>query len=299
MLKSSIFCLVVLVVGIQAMNEERIAGGKPATPGQIPYQVMLRRLTSFAAYCSGVIISDRFVISVATCALGKNAIPTNVRIVVGAHHRSGDGTLLPVSKITKHPNFRRADMGNNICILQTTEKIVFNNLIQAAKLPGAIFPNKTGLALTASGWGQFRVSNFFASFLIFMWLREKCGNWSFFYSNRRAFQPIIQLIDQFTCNFCAQEAWNAETVSLNRVKSVVMSTKKPFARTTIKMKALALAITAAHWQQLTILWSESIRGGQVCAGAECQIFTLVYSRTLISSETTWESTSETTSQLFY
>lgn len=110
MSKLSILCLVVFVVGIQAMNEGRIVGGKTATAAQIPYQVMLRRLTSFAQYCSGVIISDRSVLSAATCALGRSSIPTNVRIVIGAHHRSRDGTLIPVLKIIKHPEFHRAEM---------------------------------------------------------------------------------------------------------------------------------------------------------------------------------------------
>lgn len=209
MLKLSVLCLVMLVVGTQANDEDRIVGGKPARPGQIPYQAMLRRSSTLSEYCSGAIISDRIVLSAARCAQGRNSDPAHVKIVVGAHHRSSDGTLISVSRITSHPDFSRNNMQNNICILQTLEKILFSNLIQAVELPSFIFPNITGIALRASGWGQDRVSNFW-QFWLLSWERE---NWTLFYSNRRAILRMIQMIVQISCKFCEQEAWNAETAS--------------------------------------------------------------------------------------
>lgn len=160
MLKFSVLCLVAFAVGTLAIDDERIVGGQQATRGQFPYQVMLRRISQRTHYCSGAIISDRFILTTATCAQGRAALPTNVRIAVGAHHRLNDGTLLTVSRITNHPQFNRRTMRNNICIIQTTDKIMFTPLIQPAKLPAAAFLDKTGTVLTVSGWGQNHVSHF-------------------------------------------------------------------------------------------------------------------------------------------
>lgn len=117
---------------------------------------------------------------------------------------------------------------------------------------------------------------------------------------------MIQTIVQISYKFCEQEAWNAETASLAWVESVNSYTIIIFAQTMITLKALALAIPAAHWPQRTVLWSGSIRGDPVCAVAGSQMFTLVFSRTSNSSETTWNSLSswilqhsaDTTSQIF-
>lgn len=142
MLKLGLLCWVVFAVGTQANDVDRIVGGKAATPNQIPYQVMLRRLTSYAHYCSGAIIGTSFVLTVATCAQGRNKRPAHVRIVIGAHDRSSDGTIISVSKITNHPEFSRTNMKNNICLIKTTNPIPISPIIHAIKLPTSVFQTK-------------------------------------------------------------------------------------------------------------------------------------------------------------
>lgn len=154
----SVLCLVALVVGTQAISD-RIVGGKDTAPGEIKYQVMLRRVNQASGYCSGAIISEYTVLSTATCTQGSNASPANIRIAIGAHHRIQGGTLLSVSKITKHPEFERRTMRNNICVIQTTDKITLSPTVQPIKLPTAALPDKNGIELTFTGWGQYKVSD--------------------------------------------------------------------------------------------------------------------------------------------
>lgn len=293
MLKFSVLCLVAFVVGTLAIADEqqRIVGGQQANRGQFPYQVMLRRISQRAHYCSGAIISDRFVLTTATCAQGRAALPINVRIAVGAHHRLNDGTLLTVSRITNHPQFDRRTMRNNICIIQTTDKIAFTPLIQPAKLPAAVFLDKTGTVLTVSGWGQNHVSHFGGErrggVFIFSWRREKLTNFYISNLNRRAIQPPIHPIIQISCNFCAQEATNGAIALARWVDLVDSFTRTPFARPMLNMKAPVWATMAAPWYRWTIHWSDFIRGDPVFAAAESQISSLLCSRTSNSSEKTW------------
>lgn len=92
-------------------------------------------------------------------------------------------------------------------------------------------------------------------------------------------RPFWLLTISGTCNFYALGTWYGKIASLTLVGSDDSFTRIPFAKTTLKMKALALTITAVHWQRWTTHWSGSTLGEQVQVVAEIQMVTLAYSGT--------------------
>lgn len=159
-----------LLIAETESTGERIFEGQRTTPGQFPHQVSVRepKHRFIWHFCGGVLISDRFVLSTANCTQSINSSAKNVSLVVGTNSmwKLESGTPYAVSRITNHPKFDRKTMANDISVIKTERKIVFNNLVQPARLPKSNVAD--GAAATVSGWGRFDVRRIFLLFqLIF------------------------------------------------------------------------------------------------------------------------------------
>ncbi|GAB0090785.1 hypothetical protein DMENIID0001_055480 [Sergentomyia squamirostris] len=128
--------------------DSRIIGGSTAAPGQFPYQASLRSAGN-AHFCGGILANNRWIVSAAHCTVGRTT--ANTISVLGAHSRTTGGTSFNTARIVNHPNYNANTIAFDVCVLQTTTNIGFNNLIQPIAL-GSTFVGG-GVSAVVSGWG--------------------------------------------------------------------------------------------------------------------------------------------------
>lgn len=130
----------------------RLAGGNDAAPGSFPFQVSLRHTTN-SHFCGGALISERWVLSAASCVYNK--LPNQVLIVVGADS-IWDGTIYGCENITRHERFDSNTLVNDIAVLKTSRDVLNSTLVA----PSFYYRYTTvcNLAQVTSGWGDIEVS---------------------------------------------------------------------------------------------------------------------------------------------
>lgn len=129
----------------------RIVGGNPAAPGSIPFQVSLRNTTN-THFCGGALISQRWVISAASCVYNK--LPSEILIVVGAD-TIWDGTIYGCENITRHESFDSITLANDIAVLKTSRDV--QNSTYVAPTFYYRYTTSCNLAEVTSGWGDTQV----------------------------------------------------------------------------------------------------------------------------------------------
>lgn len=143
------------------IKDDRIVGGKTAKPGQFPYMVSLREReqvngTSIWQHsCGGSILDNRWIISAAHCTQPEFLNTSNLRIVIGAHHIQNDGQIHRLDRIVIHPAYIASDFRNDISLLRTKKKMLFNDLFKAISLRGQIVGG--GVVSILAGWGWLGV----------------------------------------------------------------------------------------------------------------------------------------------
>lgn len=86
----------------QYKSNTRIGGGNTAPPpGAFPFQISLRD-NGNVHFCGGALISERWVLTAASCVYGKAA--NQILIVAGADSIR-DGTIYTCQNITRHEQF--------------------------------------------------------------------------------------------------------------------------------------------------------------------------------------------------
>ncbi|GJQ86789.1 hypothetical protein Trydic_g5581 [Trypoxylus dichotomus] len=139
----------------------RIVGGKSATFGEFPWQVLVRESTWLGLFtknkCGGVLISNRYVMTAAHCQPGFLA---SLVAVFGEYDISGDmGSRRPLSRNVKrvivHRQYDPATFANDLAVLELEHPIHFDQHIIPICLPreGEDF---TGRMATVTGWGRLR-----------------------------------------------------------------------------------------------------------------------------------------------
>lgn len=141
-------------------QQERITNGTKAEPKQFPYQAgLLIHLDQGRAWCGGTLISNRWVLTAAHCAVDINGLD----IYLGATNRTDSSErwqeIIYVSKrdVYVHEGYDAASITNDIALLKLPVKLNFNDYIQPAKLPRITDdPALTyvGERAIASGWGR-------------------------------------------------------------------------------------------------------------------------------------------------
>lgn len=139
-----------------APNAEEIVGGRPASPGEYPWQVMLLRGSQKQFWCGGSLIAPRWVLTAAHC-LG------NIRYVaVGAHRYGGnvneaDRQVIAVKREIGHPKYEvDFDLGYDIALLELKTPATLNDRVQTIALaqPGQDDNLlNAGRSTTVTGWG--------------------------------------------------------------------------------------------------------------------------------------------------
>lgn len=130
-------------------NDFRIVNGSNAAAGQFPHQVSVRIRQGNSHLCGGSILTTRWILSAAHCL--KRRRPIAIYAVVGTVKLSSGGVKHEITKIKLHPKYNRRKHRNDIALIQTKTRIVYNDFVLPITLPTKNTPEY--LSVYISGWG--------------------------------------------------------------------------------------------------------------------------------------------------
>jgi trypsin len=139
-------------------NEERILGGVEATKYGFPWMVSVRLSTQNISrhVCGGVIISDSFILSAASCFQLAQTFPDWFTIHAGIHdlYNQSEDTEQnrTITQAILHPNFNAANLLNNLALVQVSQPFNMKGL-NVATISLSNLSSFENLDLIAIGWG--------------------------------------------------------------------------------------------------------------------------------------------------
>lgn len=141
--------------GVATKQFPKITGGRPADPQEYPWvAAMISSRKATGAFCGGVLITDRHVLSAAHCSNRIRIQEMFVRLgeysfEAGNETRSRD---FRVEEIRQHIDFNMATYENDIAILKILRAAMFNSYIWPICLPPLTetWQGKKGVVI---GWG--------------------------------------------------------------------------------------------------------------------------------------------------
>uniref|UniRef100_A0A182N2U5 Peptidase S1 domain-containing protein n=1 Tax=Anopheles dirus TaxID=7168 RepID=A0A182N2U5_9DIPT len=135
----------------------KIVNGVPTLVNEFPMMAGLVDSKSKAVFCGATIISDYHSISAAHCMTGRSI--SAIGLLVGDHNLSvGTDTsyskLMLLASYTNHPSYVASPSRNDISIVRTVDRIIFNAGVGPACLPFRYSTsNFAGSVVEATGWG--------------------------------------------------------------------------------------------------------------------------------------------------
>ncbi|XP_055379606.1 serine protease filzig [Condylostylus longicornis] len=139
----------------------RIVGGKGATFGEWPWQVLVRESTWLGLFtknkCGGVLITNKFVMTAAHCQPGFLA---SLVAVFGEFDISGDleakrSVTKNVKRIVVHRQYDAATFENDLALLELESPINYDTHIVPICMPPDT-ADFTGRMATVTGWGRLK-----------------------------------------------------------------------------------------------------------------------------------------------
>jgi len=143
------------------MKNGRIVGGKGATFGEWPWQVLVREATWLGLFtknkCGGVLITNRYVITAAHCQPGFLA---SLVAVFGEYDISGElesqrSVSKTVRRVIVHRQYDAATFENDIALLELESPVAFDSHIVPICMPKDE-DDFTGRMATVTGWGRLK-----------------------------------------------------------------------------------------------------------------------------------------------
>ncbi|CAH0551885.1 unnamed protein product [Brassicogethes aeneus] len=139
----------------------RIVGGKGATFGEFPWQVLVRESTWLGLFtknkCGGVLISNKYVMTAAHCQPGFLA---SLVAVFGEFDISGEletkrSISRNVKRVIVHRQYDAATFENDLALLELEQPVKFDSHIVPICLPH-LSEDFTGRMATVTGWGRLK-----------------------------------------------------------------------------------------------------------------------------------------------
>uniref|UniRef100_A0A6I8RBK0 Peptidase S1 domain-containing protein n=1 Tax=Xenopus tropicalis TaxID=8364 RepID=A0A6I8RBK0_XENTR len=149
------FWVPALLVRCGRPTTTRIVGGQDTMPGEIPWQLSLRKLGLHI--CGGSLINNQWAISAAHCfSISKGNIyePQNYKVNLGAYQLSvPSGIFVDVAAVYVHPTFKGAGSIGDIALIKLANPVQFTDYIIPVCIPtqNVVFPD--GMNCIVSGWG--------------------------------------------------------------------------------------------------------------------------------------------------
>ncbi|XP_059475164.1 serine protease filzig-like isoform X2 [Neocloeon triangulifer] len=144
-----------------AKKNGRIVGGKIATFGEWPWQVLVRESTWLGLFtknkCGGVLITSKYVVTAAHCQPGFLA---SLVAVFGEYDLSSElesrrAVVKNVKRVIIHRSYEPATFENDIALLELESAVPFEEHIVPICLPDDD-EDFTGRMATVSGWGRLK-----------------------------------------------------------------------------------------------------------------------------------------------
>ncbi|XP_052901412.1 venom serine protease-like [Anopheles moucheti] len=135
----------------------KIVNGVPTLVNEFPMMAALVDSASRAVFCGATIISEYHALTAVHCMRGRS-IPAS-GLLVGDHDtKVGTDTsysvLMRIASVTNHPSFVFSPSQNDIAIVRTVDRIIFNAGVLPACLPFRFSgSNFAGSIVEATGWG--------------------------------------------------------------------------------------------------------------------------------------------------
>ncbi|XP_073835351.1 brachyurin [Musca autumnalis] len=132
--------------------EGRIVSGYKASPGQFPWQVIIKEDEFDDLLCGGSIISDTWVLTAGHCCYGYDSL----LLVFGTIELYDETALnMTATNINVHPQYNPTNYNNDVCLIGLPEALNFSTDIAPITLmPTAMTSeNLTGSVASISGFG--------------------------------------------------------------------------------------------------------------------------------------------------
>ncbi|XP_053661500.1 venom serine protease-like [Anopheles marshallii] len=135
----------------------KIVNGVPTLVNEFPMMAALVDSKSRSVFCGATIISEYHSISAAHCMRGRSILASG--LLVGDHDINvGTDTsysvLMRLASVTNHPSFVFSPSQNDIAIVRTADRIIFNAGVGPVCLPFRFSSNNfAGSIVEAAGWG--------------------------------------------------------------------------------------------------------------------------------------------------
>lgn len=143
--------LVALVaIASASLQQSRIVGGEAAESDEFTYQVSLRSERTRTHFCSGAILTSRWIITSSQCVHTK--VVNEYYAVYGARRLSEAGQTTKIAEVVNHPKYDPLYLENDLALLFTKSKIVFiHDVVDPIALP--LQASHDGDVAIVSGWG--------------------------------------------------------------------------------------------------------------------------------------------------
>lgn len=138
--------LLVFVLSPTVLPESRVVGGTNARAGELLFSASLQTVQA-GHFCGGAIISDRWIVTAASCVVFH--WPGSFTVRTGTHTHGQGGVSHATSALTLHEQFDYNYRYNDIALVKTATTIAIN-----AQTTYGIISSYTGHTTgTVSGWG--------------------------------------------------------------------------------------------------------------------------------------------------
>ncbi|UXI17402.1 NFU1 iron-sulfur cluster scaffold [Sarcoptes scabiei] len=147
----SLIALECFTASIDDYKQKLILGGRPAKPGEFPYQVSLRK--DGYHWCGGSILTSQWVLTAAHCT--HRIIPSVFSVYYGSNHITEGGLEVRVKSVYNHPLFNSKLYTNDIALLKLEKPLCLSKLAQPVTL--SLEPDvPPGFNVTVTGWGYLK-----------------------------------------------------------------------------------------------------------------------------------------------